>query len=81
MNMTSVAQRLESKFGLGTRPDLRRALFKRLEQLVDTEGERAYIVIASAAADSAGKDNPGHYFTRVVTLRLYERGVLKAQEF
>lgn len=76
MDMSNVATRLESRFGLGTRPDLRRKLYQRLQDAVDNEGEAAYVCIATAAADAEGKEHPGHYFARVVMLRLYERGVL-----
>ena len=81
MDMTDVAHRLELKFGLGTRPDLRKALYKRLEQVIGEQGERAYVAVASAAADAIGKENPGRYFARVVILRLYERGILESQDF
>ena len=77
MDMSDIAAKLEQKFGLGTRPDLRRQLYKRLEQIVDQEGERAFVCIATAAADAIGKNQPGHYFARVVMVRLMERGVIE----
>lgn len=80
MEMSLVAEKLERRFGLGTRPELRKALYARLEQLVEEEGEPAYLVIATAAADAAGKTNPGRYFAHVVMLRLMERGVIDAPE-
>lgn len=80
MDMTNVATRLETKFGLGTRPDLRKALYARLEHLVEEYGDRAYVAIASAAADAVGKENPGRYFARVVMLRLYERHVIQTED-
>jgi hypothetical protein len=78
--MTEISKRLEMRFGLGTRPELRRQLYTRLERLVASEGEGAYVCIASAAADSAGKLNPGRYFAHVVMLRLQERGVVAVAE-
>lgn len=81
MDMSHVADRLERKFGVGTRPDLRRALYARLEQVIEEKGEVAYVAVASAAADAIGKENPGRYFARVVMLRLYERGVLASPDF
>lgn len=81
MDMTNVAARLERKFGLGSRPTVRAAFYERLEQLVDEHGERAYVAIASAAADAIGKEDPGRYFTRVATLRLRERGLLQIPDF
>jgi hypothetical protein len=71
--MTHIADRLERRFGLGTNPQARQALYRRLAEAVDDIGEPAYQVVASAAADSLGKDDPGRYFARVVTLRMYER--------
>lgn len=80
MDMENIAQRLERRFGLGTRADLRKALYQRLEKLCEDEGEPAYLVIATAAADSEGKNNPGRYFAHVVMLRLMERGIVDAPE-
>ncbi len=77
MDMEGIAYRLQTKFGLGTRPDLREALYARLQELVyGTHGEKAYQVIASVAADAVGKRDPGRYFAHVVTMRLQERGIL-----
>lgn len=78
----TMAERLERKFGVGTRPDLRRSLYQRLDALYsDPEiGERVYQVVASAAADAIGKSKPGNYFAFVVMERLRERGLVKAPE-
>ncbi len=77
MDMADVANRLQIKFGLGTRPDLREALYHRLQELVYGEsGDRAYQVIASVAADAVGKRDPGRYFAHVVMARLQERGII-----
>jgi hypothetical protein len=80
MDMSDISARLQKRFGLGTRQDLRLALYRRLEKLVEQEGEPAYLVIASAAADAVSKDNPGRYFAHVVITRLMERGILAAPE-
>ncbi len=80
MDMENIAERLEKRFGTGTRPELRKALYQRLAHLVEEEGEPAYVVIASAAADSEGKSSPGRYFSHVVMLRLMERGIIDAPE-
>lgn len=80
MDMTEISYRLEKRFGLGTRPELRKSLYNRLEKLVGEEGAEAYMVIAAVAADASGKDHPGRYFSRVVCLRLTERGLLQAPE-
>lgn len=80
MDMHNVAGRLAARFGLGTRPELRRSLYQRLEELIAEEGEAAYVVVAGVAADAAGKTNPGRYFAHVVMVRLQERGFLPTPE-
>jgi hypothetical protein len=80
MDMSNIAERLERKFGLGTRPALRKALYERLASLVESEGPSAYRVIAETAVDSEGKTNPGRYFAHVVITRLHERGILAVAE-
>lgn len=81
MDMSEIAKRLEDRFGLGSRPDLRRRLYEQLEDLVYAapadEGQRAYEVIAGVASDAVGKSEPGRYFAHVVKLRLVEKGLLK----
>lgn len=71
-----IAERLEHRFKLGSKPLLRKALYQRLGRIVEDEGEPAYLVVAEAAADAAGKDDPGRYFAFVVVRRLIERKIL-----
>jgi len=59
---------------------LRINLYKRLQDLVDQEGERARIVIAQVADDAMNKTDPGKYFAYVVLRRLMERKVIPAPE-
>jgi len=80
VDMSDVSRRLELRFGLGTRPDLRKSLYDRLQVLIDREGPEAYRIVASVAVDAEGKRNPGRYFAKVVVLRLTERGVLAMPE-
>lgn len=80
MDLQGVCERLVRRFGLGTKPELRKALYMRLERIVEEEGEPAYLVIATAAADANGKDDPGRYFSKVVMLRLMERGIIDSPE-
>lgn len=79
-SIDTLAARLERKFGLGSRPDLRRSLYERLDALYsDPEiGEKVYQVVASAAADAVGKAKPGNYFAFVVLERLRERNLIQA---
>lgn len=81
MDMDNVADRLASRFGLGSRPDLRGPLYQRLQDLVfGPDGQEAYRVISSVAADAIGKRDPGRYFAHVVMLRLQERGIIPLPE-
>lgn len=72
-----IAERLEHRFKLGSKPLLRKALYQRLGRIVEELGECAYLVIAEAAADAAGKDDPGKYFAFVVVRRLIERKIIE----
>ncbi len=75
--MSDVANRLAKKFGLGSRPDLRRQLYDRLELLVQMDDSgRAYQILAGVAADALGKRDPGRYFAHVVCARLQEKGII-----
>ncbi len=82
MDMSDIAERLESRFGLGSRPELRQRLYRDLESRVyeGEQGERVFEVIASVAADAVGKRDPGRYFAYVVQRRLAERGMIPAKE-
>lgn len=77
-----IASRLELRFGLGTNPELRRALYQKLQQLVD--GERGSEVLAcldSVVADAVGKSDPGRYFAKVSLARLCERGLMEERRY
>lgn len=74
----TIAARLKAKFGLGSNPEVRMALYQRLEDLVSEspQGERVMSVIQSVVNDSRGKNDPGHYFAYCVLRRLQERGLI-----
>jgi hypothetical protein len=77
MGHYDIAAKLQRRLGLGSKPIVRRAFYERLEGLVDAEPteqrrERIYQIIASAAADSDGKSDPGRYFCFTVNQRLRE---------
>ncbi len=79
--MSDVASRLAKKFGLGSRPDLRQQLYDRLQWLIHQDnGDRAYQIVASVAADAVGKRDPGRYFAHVVCARLQEKGIIPPPE-
>lgn len=75
--MSDVANRLVKKFGLGSRPDLRRQLYDRLACLCEHDDTgKAYQIVAGVAADAIGKNDPGRYFAHVVCARLQEKGII-----
>lgn len=74
MDITRIAERLEVRFGCGSDPGLRRALYRRLERLVSERGEPACNLIAEVAADAVGKSDSGRYFAYSVVRRLREHG-------
>jgi len=80
MDLTRIAERLEARFGLGTSPTLRRALYQRLDGLIRAQGEEAYALISEVAADANGKKDPGKYFAFSVVRRLREHGILASIE-
>ena len=75
-----VAGRLERRFGLGGNPELRRALYRRLECMIDEQGEPMYRLVATAAAEASGKEDPGRWFAKVVCLRIRESGLIPPPE-
>jgi len=80
MTGEEVVERLKRRFQLGSKPELRLALYHRLGQLVDDVGEPALYVITEVAADAAGRDKPGNYFAFVVMRRLIERRIIKVPD-
>lgn len=81
MDATEVVERLRRRFPVGSRPELREALYLRLGQIVEDHGELAVHVIAEVAADAARARNPGHYFAFVVMRRLIERRIVVTEVF
>ena len=70
----SLAARLERRFGLGAMPAKRRALYIRLQCIVDARPELEALV-REAASQAAGKDHPDRYFCRAITAKLREARV------
>lgn len=71
-----VADRLERKFGVGTNPAARRALYSMCEAAVRQFGDTALGAISEtvALAVNARKD-PGRYFAHTIKVKLAERGM------
>lgn len=82
MDGSSLAKRLEDRFGLGGKPLLRKALYTRLADLVDADDEqRVYMVIAEVADAAKRAREPGKYFSFVVMRRLVERGIVPPPQY
>jgi hypothetical protein len=80
MDLTRIAERLEVRFGLGSNPPLRTALYRRLEILIRDQGEGPYQLVSQVAADAIGKKDEGRYFAYSVVRRLREHGYLNGVE-
>lgn len=75
-----VSGRLERRFGLGGNSELRRALYRRLELLIDEQGEPMYRLVATVASEASGKEDPGRWFAKVVCIRIRESGLVVPPE-
>lgn len=71
-----LATRLEKRFGLGNKPDVRRGLYKRLELAVEVHGQPAFTALRTVAAEADGKRKPDRYFCRAAICRLRETGLM-----
>lgn len=76
MDLSRIGHRLEVRFGLGSNPELRRGLYRRIEKLVEAEGEEVYVLVSQVAADAVGKRDEGRYFAFSVIRRLREHGYM-----
>lgn len=68
--------KLERRYGLGSKPDSRRAFYRRLKLAVEIHGERAWIAIRTVAAEADGARSPERYFCRTALCRLREAGLM-----
>lgn len=68
---SSLAARLERRFGLGAMPEKRRALFLRLQLLVEARPE-VETLIREAASQATGARFPDRYFCSAVVKKLRE---------
>jgi hypothetical protein len=75
MNGSEIFERLCRRFGTPAANSITEKFYLKLADIVEAEGDRAYAIIRSAAADSVGKSAPDRYFAKVATLRLRESGV------
>lgn len=80
MDATEVYDRLSRRFGTPEVASVKAKLYLKLGQIIEAEGDRAYMLIATAAADAAGKDQPDRYFAKTVIARLREHGFISSPE-
>lgn len=69
-----LADRLESVFGAGDNPSLRRALYLRVQFICLTFGEPALEVVREVVDYSLAARRPGNCFAFTIIRRLRERG-------
>lgn len=80
MDATEIYDRLSRRFGAPDVGSVKSKLYLKLGQIIEAEGDRAYMLVATAAADAAGKEQPDRYFAKTVTARLREHGFLQMPE-
>lgn len=71
-----LAQKLERRYGLGSKPEARRTFYRRLELATEIHGERVYIAIRTVAAEADGARCPDRYFCATALRRLREGGLM-----
>jgi len=79
MSDNELVGRLRREFGLGDNPKARMRLYLLLARHAEGN-DLALKVIRECALEAKGKNQPGRWFCRTVTLRLTEAGVMKATE-
>lgn len=79
MDGEELIERLKRRFGLGTKPQVRLALYHRLALLVEEYGDPCLVTITEAAMDATGKNDEDKWFCKVVIRRLMERKVIKVR--
>lgn len=75
-----LATRLERRFGLGNKPDVRRGLYRRLELAVKIHGQPAFTALRTVAAEADSARKPDRYFCRAALCRLRETGLMPLAE-
>jgi len=70
-------RRLLVLYGHGERPELRIALFQRVDQLCATIGIPMVRLVREAVTGAKGRTNPAHYFCRAIRAKISEAGFLE----
>jgi hypothetical protein len=68
--------KLTRRYGLGSKPDARRAFYRRLRLACEVHGERVWTQIRTVAAEADGAREPARYFCRAALCRLREQGMM-----
>ncbi len=74
---STIAARLEERFGLGDDPAKRRALYMRLQRLAEQRGKEAELWIYEAADKAGDARDPGRYFSAAIVRMLRQVEVYK----
>lgn len=70
----TVAKRLETQYGTGDSPQLRRKLYQRIQRCTIEHGPDCYDVVRACVAAASCADQPDRYFCRSVTSELKNLG-------
>lgn len=71
-----LAQKLERRFGLGSKPETRRAFYRKLELATEIHGERVWTALRIVAAEADGARLKERYFCATALRRLREQGLM-----
>jgi len=66
----TVAKRLETMFGLGEHPQLRRKVYQKIQRAAIEHGPDCYDVIRLAVSAAQAADKPDRYFVAAITREL-----------
>jgi len=64
-------------YGHGERPELRIALFQKVDRLCLEHGKKMITLVREAVTGAKGRTNPAHYFCRAIRAKISEAGFLE----
>lgn len=71
-----IVERLSRRFGNGSNPKIRQALYRRIAVLCQIKGEEVYKEVCQIAASATSCQKPDRYFCAAISRRLREMGYL-----
>ena len=74
---TPLWKKLLVMFGHGERPELRIALFQRVDRLCTERGKDMVVLVREAITGAKGRRQPAHYFCRAIRAKISEAGFLE----